>query len=216
MSVLIGAGVVAIMATGYVGRKGWLAFHRAVGITPGTLKYVEPSQLPLPPMLQLTLAESQIKGLPPVVTEQLLRIDGKADVFQQLRTESIEGGQTLALSEEEFVVGKLLQTRLPELINSYQRIARQEALLQQATNRASIDKRTNLSINTVSATNTVSTTSTANNSSNKISENKQQALDLLLQVLSNIENQLDSLLKRHQIDALQDMQVMQRYLKQRE
>lgn len=40
MSVLIGAGVVAIVAAGYVGRKGWLALHRAVGITPGTLKYV--------------------------------------------------------------------------------------------------------------------------------------------------------------------------------
>ena len=66
MSVLIGAvGIAAVVAAGYVGRKGWLAFHRAVGISPGTLKYVEPSQLPPPPMLQLTLTEAQIDGLPP-------------------------------------------------------------------------------------------------------------------------------------------------------
>ena len=77
MSVLIGAGVVAVVAAGYVGRKGWLALHRAVGITPGTLKYVPPSQLPPPPMLQLTLAESQIKDLPPVIMERLLRIDAQ-------------------------------------------------------------------------------------------------------------------------------------------
>ena len=29
MSVLIGAGVVAVVAAGYLGRKGWLALHRA-------------------------------------------------------------------------------------------------------------------------------------------------------------------------------------------
>ena len=199
MSVLIGAGVVAVVAAGYVGRKGWLALHRAVGITPGTLKYVPPSQLP-PPMLQLTLAESQIKDLPPVIMERLLRIDGKADVFQQLRTEAIDVGQNPATSEDEFVVSKLLQTRLPELINSYQRIARQEALIQQATHRA------------VSSQHAISSAS----NSIEMSEGKAQALAVLLEVLITIETKLDALLERYQNDALQDMQVMRRYLQQRQ
>lgn len=199
MSVLIGAGVVAVVAAGYVGRKGWLALHRAVGITPGTLKYVPPSQLP-PPMLQLTLAESQITDLPPVIMERLLRIDGKADVFQQLRTEVIDAGQTPPASEDEFVVSKLLQTRLPELINSYQRIARQEALIQQATHRAVSSQHANSAAST----------------STEMSESKAQALAVLLEVLITIETKLDALLERYQNDALQDMQVMRRYLQQRQ
>lgn len=199
MSVLIGVGVVAVVAAGYVGRKGWLAFHRAVGITPGTLKYVEPSQLPPPPMLQLTLVDEQIKGLPPAIVEQLLRIDGKADILQQWRNEAVQAGQTPIVSEDEFMVSKLLQSRLPELIESYQRIAHHEELLQQAANRAS-------------------TTAYANrqaHSEEQMSENKAQALGLLLEVLMKIETKLDGLLEGCQSEALQQMQVMQRYLDQR-
>lgn len=199
MSVLIGVGVVAVVAAGYVGRKGWLAFHRAVGITPGTLKYVEPSQLPPPPMLQLTLVDDQIKGLPPAIVEQLLRIDGKADILQQWRNEAAQAGQTPIVSEDEFMVSKLLQSRLPELIESYQRIAHHEELLQQAANRAS-------------------TTAYANrqaHSEERMSENKAQALGLLLEVLMKIETKLDGLLEGCQSEALQQMQVMQRYLDQR-
>lgn len=210
MSVLIGAGVVAVVAAGYVGRKGWLALHRAVGITPGTLKYVPPSQLPPPPMLQLTLAESEIKDLPPVIMERLLRIDGKADVFQQLRTEAIDVGQTPATSEDEFVVSKLLQTRLPELINSYQRIVRQEALIQQATNRAVSTQRAN------SVASTHSNDGSLYNANTEMSDSKAQALSVLLEVLITIETKLDALLERYQNEALQDMQVMQRYLQQRQ
>lgn len=199
MSVLIGVGVVAVVAAGYVGRKGWLAFHRAVGITPGTLKYVEPSQLPPPPMLQLTLVDDQIKGLPPAIVEQLLRIDGKADILQQWRNEAVQAGQTPIVSEDEFMVSKLLQSRLPELIESYQRIAHHEELLQQAANRAS-------------------TTAYANRQAHgeeQMSENKAQALGLLLEVLMKIETKLDGLLEGCQNEALQQMQVMQRYLDQR-
>lgn len=200
MSVLIGVGVVAVVAAGYVGRKGWLAFHRAVGITPGTLKYVEPSQLPPPPMLQLTLVDDQIKGLPPVIVEQLLRIDGKADIFQQWRNEAVKAGQTPMVSEDEFMVSKLLQTRVPELIESYQRIARHEDLLQQAANRAS----------------TVAHANSQVSGEENMSENKAQALGLLLEVLMKIETKLDSLLEGCQNEALQQMQVMQRYLDQRQ
>lgn len=209
MSVLIGAvGIAAVAAAGYIGRKGWLAFHRAVGISPGTLKYVEPSQLPPPPMLQLTLTETQIDGLPPLIIEQLLRIDGKADIFQQWRNDTIKAGQTPPTTEEEFIVSKLLQTRLPELINSYQRIVRQEALIQQATNRALPTQRAN----------SVASTSSNDGSSynSEMSDSKAQALSVLLEVLITIETKLDALLEKYQNEALQDMQVMQRYLQQRQ
>lgn len=209
MSVLIGAGVVAVVAAGYIGRKGWLAFHRAVGITPGTLKYVEPSQLPPPPMLQLTLTEDQIQGLPPVVVQQLLRIDSKADIFKQWRNEAIAEGQTPTASEDEFMVSKLLQTRLPELVNSYQRIARHEDRLQQAAARGS------------NFANDLDNTHLKNDNYHSVYNNeairgsKEQALALLLELLASIESKLDHLLQGCENEALQDMQVMRLYLEQR-
>ena len=51
-----------------------------------------------------------------MIVEQLLRIDGKADIFQQWRNDMIKAGQTPMVSEDEFMVSKLLQTRVPELI----------------------------------------------------------------------------------------------------
>ena len=45
-----------------------------------------------------------------------------------------------------------------------------------------------------------------------MSENKAQALGLLLEVLMKIETKLDSLLEGCQNEALQQMRVMQRYL----
>lgn len=49
-----------------------------------------------------------------------------------------------------------------------------------------------------------------------MSESKAQALAVLLEVLITIETKLDALLERYQNDALQDMQVMRRYLQQRQ
>ena len=89
---------------------------------------------------------------------------------------------------------------MPELINSYQRIARQEALIQQATHRA------------VSIQHAISSAS----NSIEMSEGKAQALAVLLEVLITIETKLDALLERYQNDALQDMRVMRRYLQQRQ
>lgn len=39
MSILIGIGIVTTVTTFYLGRKGWQAFHKAVGISPGVLTY---------------------------------------------------------------------------------------------------------------------------------------------------------------------------------
>ena len=37
MSILIGVGVVTTVTVVYLGKKGWQALHKAVGITPGVL-----------------------------------------------------------------------------------------------------------------------------------------------------------------------------------
>ena len=49
-----------------------------------------------------------------------------------------------------------------------------------------------------------------------MSDSKAQALSVLLEVLITIETKLDALLEKYQNEALQDMQVMQRYLQQRQ
>lgn len=187
MSVIVGAGVVAAIAAGYVGKKGWQAFHRAVGISPGTLKYVDPSKRPPPDMIQLSLAPHQLQYLPKDMVQQVLRIDDKADVYQQWREEKRQAGHTPSVSEETFVVQKLLEVRLPEMLNSYQRIAQQSARLQQTELRQ--------------------THQTAD---------QEEALQLLSDLLCHIEETLDGLLKRSQDDSLQELQVMRRYLDERQ
>ncbi len=130
MSLLLTGGAAAtVVIAGYIGRKSWLAFHRAVGITPGTMVYSEPSQLPPPTLMQLSLTPKQLQHLPPVIIEQLTRIDHKADLYQSWKTSLAQSGQTPPTCENEFIVSKLLSTRLPEMIDSYQRIANHEQRL---------------------------------------------------------------------------------------
>ncbi|WP_019673725.1 hypothetical protein [Psychrobacter lutiphocae] len=216
MSILVtlGAGIITTVAIGYIGRKGWHAFHRAVGISPGKMTYVEPAQLPPPPMLQLSLATSQMQGLPIVIMEQLQRIDTKADILQQWRVERVEAGQPLQVSEEEFVVSKLLQTRLPELLDSYQQLLRHERRLHQVATQ---------SLHNSSSHNKRAHNKRAHNkllnsepSNDELSEQQAQALRLVMELLLNIEDKLDGLLRGCQNDALQQLQVMQRYLQQRQ
>ena len=45
MSVLIGVGIVTTVTTIYLGRKGWHALHKMVGITPGVLTYQDDNAL---------------------------------------------------------------------------------------------------------------------------------------------------------------------------
>ena len=58
MSVLIGVGIVTTVTTIYLGRKGWHAFHKMVGITPGVLTYQD-SNAPL--LLTSQLATARFK-----------------------------------------------------------------------------------------------------------------------------------------------------------
>ena len=64
MSILIGIGIVTTVTTFYLGRKGWQAFHKAVGISPGVLTYQDydaPLSLATLSLQQLTLNKQHLK-----------------------------------------------------------------------------------------------------------------------------------------------------------
>ncbi|WP_261870514.1 hypothetical protein [Psychrobacter sp. JCM 18901] len=66
MSILIGIGIVTTVTTFYLGRKGWQAFHKAVGISPGVLTYQDydaPLSLATLSLQQLTLNKQHLKKL---------------------------------------------------------------------------------------------------------------------------------------------------------
>lgn len=61
MSVLIGVGIATTVGVIYIGKKGWQALHKAVGISPGVLVYQDPNQALTPKDMrwrQLTLDRS--------------------------------------------------------------------------------------------------------------------------------------------------------------
>lgn len=113
--------MVAVLGTGsaYVLRKGWLAFHKAVGITPGTMIYLPPEQYQ-PVLLHLSLDNDELMALPVTLRQQLADIDQKSQRLQSYRDKmSLHG--TLPIDERHFVVAKLLQSELPQAIGHYNR-----------------------------------------------------------------------------------------------
>lgn len=190
MSLLIGIGTALVSTLGvvYVGRKGWRAFHRAVGITPGTLIY-EPlsKQLALPNLIQLNLDDTVLAPLPPELLTQLSRIDHKADVYQQWLDDLAQQGHTVPTSEAQFVVRKLLNERLPEMLGHYYTLAQHQ---QRIASLQSLD------------------TADSNNSPDSLSS----ALRLLAELLHSTEQRLDDLLAQCRDSSYQELLIMQRYL----
>lgn len=113
--------VVAVLGTGsaYVLRRGWLAFHKAVGITPGTMIYLPPEQYQ-PVLLHLSLDNDELMALPVTLRQRLADIDQKSQRLQSYREQvSLHG--TLPVDERHFVLAKLLQNELPQAIGHYNR-----------------------------------------------------------------------------------------------
>lgn len=111
-------GIVAVLGVGgaYVLRKGWLAFHKAVGITPGTMIYVPPEQYQ-PVLLHLPLDKNQLMALPVTMRQKLAQIDQKAQ-----RLQSYHDKPSLHYPDERrFVLVRLLQNELPQAIGHYHR-----------------------------------------------------------------------------------------------
>ena len=122
MSILIGIGIVTTVTTIYLGRKSWHALHKMVGITPGVLTYQhDNTPLPLTSInwQQLNLNKKHLKVLPDNQLLQLHRIDGKVSNYQSYQKTLQAQNKTLAVTEQQFVLNKMLHTRLPEMLASH-------------------------------------------------------------------------------------------------
>ena len=122
MSVLIGIGIVTTVTTFYLGRKGWHALHKMVGITPGVLTYQDDNALLSLTSInwhQLNLNKKHLKVLPDKQLRQLQRIDEKVSNYQSYQKALQAQNKTPALTEQQFVLNKFLHTRLPEMLASH-------------------------------------------------------------------------------------------------
>ncbi|WP_201616798.1 hypothetical protein [Psychrobacter immobilis] len=204
MSILIGIGIVTTVTTFYLGRKGWQALHKAVGITPGVPTYqdydaplslstLSLSTLSLstlsPSTLlstihwqQLTLNTEHLKVLSEPQLRQLKGIDEKVNSYHNYQKEQQAQHKTPEFTESQFVLHKLLHTRLPEMLTSYYYLTKADI-----------------------STNNISTNNVSNGK-------KAEANELLQQVFNNIESRLDILLAQEETQHLQDLRVMTRYM----
>lgn len=110
----------------YLGRKGWHAFHKAVGITPGVLTYQDPQAPLLPSHMQwqqLSLNTKHLSALSDPQLRQLQRIDDKIAIYHHYEQHLEEQGRTSVADEPKIVLQKLLYTRLPEVLASYYQLA---------------------------------------------------------------------------------------------
>ena len=126
MSILIGVGVVATVSVFYLGRKGWHAFHKMVGITPGVLTYQDSNAPLLLTSLnwqQLNLNKKHLEALSDKQLRQLQNIDKKVANYHNYQNELEAQNVTSAINEQQFVLHKMLHTRLPEMLASHYHLA---------------------------------------------------------------------------------------------
>jgi len=126
MSILLGVGVVTTVGVFYLGRKGWHALHKMVGITPGVLTYQDSNA----PMLltslnwqQLNLNKKHLEVLSDKQLRQLQHIDKKVANYHNYQNELEAQNVTSAINEQQFVLHKMLHTRLPEMLVSHYHLA---------------------------------------------------------------------------------------------
>ncbi|MFK3989345.1 hypothetical protein ACI2JM_03390 [Psychrobacter sp. NPDC064578] len=122
MSILIGIGIVTTVTTFYLGKKGWHALHKAVGISPGVLTYQDydaPLSLSKLSWQQLNLHKKHLKNLSEPQLRQLKRIDEKVTRYQAYQKSLQAQHKTPAVTEQQFVLNKMLHTRLPEILSSH-------------------------------------------------------------------------------------------------
>lgn len=185
MSIILGVGVAATTITAiYLGRKGWHALHKAVGITPGVLIYQDsnaPLSLSKLRWQQLNLPKKHLEVLTDRQLHQLQHIDKKVAVYQNYERELKEQHKTPIISEEHFILHKLIYTRLPEILASHYRLM---------------------------------STSIEADAHWQVPHNDQQleAAEVLQQALDSIERRLDTFLRQVDSQNLQDLRVMKRYI----
>ena len=126
MSILIGVGVVTTVSVFYLGRKGWHALHRMVGITPGVLTYQDSNAPLLLTSLnwqQLDLNKKHLEVLSDKQLRQLQNIDKKVANYHNYQNELEAQNVTSAINEQQFVLHKMLHIRLPEMLASHYHLA---------------------------------------------------------------------------------------------
>lgn len=126
MSILIGVGVVATVSVFYLGRKGWHALHKMVGITPGVLTYQDnnaPLLLTSLNWQQLDLNKKHLEVLSDKQLRQLQNIDKKVANYYNYQNELEAQNVISAINESQFVLHKMLRTRLPEMLASHYHLA---------------------------------------------------------------------------------------------
>ncbi|WP_286796713.1 hypothetical protein [Psychrobacter sp. UBA6291] len=126
MSILIGVGVVTTVSVFYLGRKGWHALHKMVGITPGVLTYQDSNAPLLLTSLnwqQLNLNKKHLEALSDKQLRQLQHIDKKVANYHNYQNELEAQDVTSAINEQQFVLHKMLHTRLPEMLASHYHLA---------------------------------------------------------------------------------------------
>ena len=126
MSILIGVGVVTTVGVFYLGRKGWHALHRMVGITPGVLIYQDSNAPLLLTSLnwqQLNLNKKHLEALSDKQLRQLQHIDKKVANYHNYQNELEAKNVTSAINEQQFVLHKMLHIRLPEMLASHYHLA---------------------------------------------------------------------------------------------
>ena len=126
MSILIGVGVVTTVSVFYLGRKGWHALHKMVGITPGVLTYQDSNAPLLLTSLnwqQLDLNKKHLEVLSDKQLRQLQHIDKKVANYHNYQNELEAQNVTSAINEQQFVLHKMLHIRLPEMLASHYHLA---------------------------------------------------------------------------------------------
>ena len=186
MIVWLSIGVFSAITTLYLGKKGWHALHRAVGISPGVLIYHHPNApLYLPDMTwqQLVLNQEHLSTLSDAQLRQLQRLDDKISTYQEYQQELNAQNTIPALTEAHFVLQKWLEIRLPQMLASHYYV--QPCMRNQGTKERLI---------------------------NTDNTNCLTARQLLQEGLDNIEQRLDNVLEQIEARHLQELRVMNRYM----
>ncbi len=119
---LFSMGVLSTVTVFYLTKKGWQALHKAVGITPGVLTYQDPqARLSVDTWVwqNLNVNKQHLMHLSDLQLRQLQYIDEKIDLYQSYQQSVEQQSITPALTEQQFVLHKLLHTRLAEMLASH-------------------------------------------------------------------------------------------------
>ena len=122
MLMLFTVGVLSTVTVFYLGKKGWRALHKVVGITPGVLTYHNPQAcLSVDTLVwqNLKLNKHHLTHLSDLQLRQLQYIDEKIDLYQSYQQSVEQQSITPALTEQQFILHKLLHTRLAEMLASH-------------------------------------------------------------------------------------------------